>query len=1238
MKFLDKNILWLLFKLNQWHLYRINQEFQKNQEVSIDNPNKYEVLTPNFDADNFENYADPLKVALKTPHVNNIAVSGTYGSGKSSFLRTFEKNYAEWIYLPISLGTFKDKNKDTISNDTKDSENDTLTENSVEKQNESKDKFELHQDIERSILQQFFYREKDNKVPYSRFKRIRNTTKKEIILHSLLILFILLYSLITFFPENFNKFISIDFILLDKQLLSLVVIFPIVYYFYKMIQLLWNLQISKFNYKRGEITLAKQDKASILNEHLDEILYFFEVSNYNVVIFEDLDRFESPEIFIKLRELNNLINNSKQIDRRVIFVYAIKDDMFIDRERSKFFDFIVPIIPYINPSNSETKLSTKFKTQIDEGKLDKSFLENIALYIDDMRLLLNIYNEYMVYKKNLDSVNLDNNKLLGLVVCKNFYPSEFAKLHYRDGLIYRLFKNKKRCIQLEIKKLERKKNKIKDKIQELKKENLQSLDELRGIYISRFLVSVNCIYFKIDNTGSEYTISQLNQNDTFNLFSKEEKIYCYVKNNYNQPMNASWFNFKNLVESKEEGYTYEERKQILLDKYGNKEDELKKQIIDIDKQIVKIKTSTLQELFENSTISINSTDYKDKDLLLYLARTGFIDENYEHYISYFHKGGISQNDREFLLSVKNQKPLELTFSLSHVQELIKKLTDKEFTEKAILNFDLMKYLLKNNLKYPEKFVIFIKQLSDESEESIDFIFRFLDSSENEYQKLFIKNLTWKNLWNHITENFTQEKQNDFFELIFEALTVEELVSLNNDDSLKKYIEDQTILPMYEGDKYHKYNELISSLDIKFKKIDNAEHLRALLSYIYVNKHYVISKEMIKTIINNRDINIEQTELMQSHLSTIYKSNGEKLIEYIDENINEYIENVFLQIDTNTEETEETILQLLNNENVTFDNKVAILNKENTNITDITEVTDKDIWTDLVKANKIQATWDNLLYYYVEKEKMTSELIDFLNIEENFLELTKTKINNDELFDKDEVLKPFNTSIILSNELSDKAYKYLIKSICFVYISLSIEKLDDKKIDYILKENKLDLTQKNINKLKENFSPKHITLIESFKDQFIEEFDEYELDADDIFELIISKQFDLNEKLNIVQKMNLSLFDENTKLKEIVSKLYIDSGLEVGDLVLFEKMFLGENKYGLELLVSQIDYFDTCETCHTYLVELDFPYNELTIKTAKELLIEDNRIHGLLLEKLKSKGCIGKVTEKKGKLKVNRRRK
>lgn len=53
-----------------------------------------------------------------------------------------------------------------------------------------------------------------------------------------------------------------------------------------------------------------------------------------------------------LRELNSLLNNYDKIHSKIVFVYAVKDDIFRDEDRTKFFDFIIPVVPIINSTNS----------------------------------------------------------------------------------------------------------------------------------------------------------------------------------------------------------------------------------------------------------------------------------------------------------------------------------------------------------------------------------------------------------------------------------------------------------------------------------------------------------------------------------------------------------------------------------------------------------------------------------------------------------------------------------------------------------------------------------------------------------------------------------------------------------------------------------------------------------------------------------------------------------------------
>lgn len=322
--------------LNRKHLKII----KRLDNQSNDNPNKYEVLSPR-DNVHIDKYSEMLQVALNTSGVNNIAITGSYGSGKSSFLRTFEKKHAEWNYLHISLATFEESN-----NIEKDESGNIKPTKTIQEQDNQ------HKLIERSILQQIFYKERDKVIPFSRFKRITNIKKSSLILHSILLFILISYSLSMFYPCEVGKLINYNLTLKFEEhfLLSLIVIALFGFYFYKAIKYFTKLKISKFNIKSGEFQIGNKDDSSILNEHLDEILYFFEVTSYNIVVLEDLDRFNSTEIFIKLRELNILVNNSKDINRRIIFIYAIRDDMFKNKDRTKFFEFIVPIIPYIDCS------------------------------------------------------------------------------------------------------------------------------------------------------------------------------------------------------------------------------------------------------------------------------------------------------------------------------------------------------------------------------------------------------------------------------------------------------------------------------------------------------------------------------------------------------------------------------------------------------------------------------------------------------------------------------------------------------------------------------------------------------------------------------------------------------------------------------------------------------------------------------------------------------------------------
>ena len=67
----------------------------------------------------------------------------------------------------------------------------------------------------------------------------------------------------------------------------------------------------------NEIEIFHEEKdASFFDKYLNEVLYLFDNSDADVVVFEDMDRFNANLIFEKLKEINTLINNKKVLNNK----------------------------------------------------------------------------------------------------------------------------------------------------------------------------------------------------------------------------------------------------------------------------------------------------------------------------------------------------------------------------------------------------------------------------------------------------------------------------------------------------------------------------------------------------------------------------------------------------------------------------------------------------------------------------------------------------------------------------------------------------------------------------------------------------------------------------------------------------------------------------------------------------------------------------------------------------------
>lgn len=69
----------------------------KKEKLSISLAPK--AITEESEKEKIKPYLESLIKAINTKDVNNIAITGNYGSGKSSILKTFQKEYKKSVFV-----------------------------------------------------------------------------------------------------------------------------------------------------------------------------------------------------------------------------------------------------------------------------------------------------------------------------------------------------------------------------------------------------------------------------------------------------------------------------------------------------------------------------------------------------------------------------------------------------------------------------------------------------------------------------------------------------------------------------------------------------------------------------------------------------------------------------------------------------------------------------------------------------------------------------------------------------------------------------------------------------------------------------------------------------------------------------------------------------------------------------------------------------------------------------------
>lgn len=1216
---------------------------EKNNIISSLAPKE---LKRKEDLDRVKPYLDLLKDTINAKDINNIALTGGYGSGKSTILKTFQYwNKNDYNFLNISLAAFnqtrtKENFKELFDLKIKNGK----TEKEAEKEivNEFKETIinneELERQLEISILQQIVYKVKPSNLPESRFKRIVNIPNWKLWGLIPLSFIIWVVSVILLFKYGFLDYVNPKtwtFRLRDFELspfLIFLLAFLGVGYFSKLVvELFTNSTINKVNLK-GEIEIGEKSNKSILNEHYDEILYYFEKNPFNVVVIEDLDRFENTNIFTKLRELNILLNNADTLKNKeeykkfgIKFLYAVGDDLFDDKkERVKFFEYIIPVIPFINSTNAEEQLKTLIKdSDLEENVFSKEFISDITTFIDDidMRLLVNIFHEFVIYRKvlNPDIIKGSEAELFAMITYKNIEPEDFNELNNKKGKLYNLINNKKSYITKLVAEKTNLITKKTDEIKQIKNESVIDLEELKSIYlikISEQIPSATTLYI----SNGQRKFGELMEENLFREITKTNN-FRYYRNDYG-PYDSN-LSFEDIENEVNLDFTFEERKSFIENKHNDKVEILKKEIEKLKKEKNEIENWDLTQIFREVDINQYLSEFSNNGLLRNLVLEGYINENYNDYISLFHEVSLTVDDKKFEKSVKASINENFEYKLTNRETIADKLELKWFSRESILNFDLLDFLGENYDKYLQKYDSIIQLLSNEKTRSIEFIDNYI-KDEKRPIKIFIEKLVgnWKGFWDYIflKSNFTAEKEDEYLSLIIQFALIDDILSSQNNNTLAAAISQKShflslIKSTEELNYYGKITKLIEKLNVKFEELENPNNeTKELFNFVFNNSYYQINKGNILQMITLYGSIDDENDFETSNYGTILQSNCKPLIDYINSNINTYVEDVYLKLEQNNSESEEALLELLNNVDLEDKLKIKIIQKVDTHISDLSNIEDIEIKKQLLTNLKVVTNWKNVIDYYTNCEnKIDEKLIEFLNSEIVSSELSKLRLTKEDT--------KFELNLVVCNEINDKIYNNLLDSCYYSYPTLSFENVSfDKAV--LLANRKLTTTKSNYDKLRAGFADNHITLIERDFNKFFEKIEDFETDEDDILMILKSDKITIDNRFKYIPKLTEQTIIDNKAIAKKIGEIIISKSTNVE----FEFNIIESIVKSLDSTENKVKFINlyftelSNDNIVSLVKSLSYYYSELFVKQHKPLF-NDNAHNRELLTKLRAKGLI-----------------
>lgn len=1060
----------------------------------------YDALTPVIMKDaRTEEYFTALDNAFSENQVRNIAVTGPYGAGKSTVILSYLDKRKEKDFISVSLADFSLSGKD---------------------QEPPK-----NAEIELSILQQILYKEDKSTLPDSRIDRIQKRDIKHILgifFSSLsIVLPLFLFSLsvmpkkilsyfgadektLAYVENAFPERLGISVILALTSLFFTVRVASKAGFFDK------KLKLNKIAFLQASADVSAQESSSLLNNCLDEIVYFFSRSRSKVVVFEDLDRLGNSEIFVKLREINQIINNNiKNVPVR--FIYACRDDIFLGSDvRTKFFDFILPVVPVLDSRNAYTHLRNKLK---DFPVRDNVLLKQTSLYISDMRSLKNIANEYNVFRQVVDE-NKNEAKIFSVIFYKNIYAQDYNLTDKKSGVLFSFIKDYRlrKLHENYFNSLDEKKTELEEKSQRLEKETASSDADVRKEIICRFISEAlwTALYFCKSqhgrSHGAAFTPEQLFSDESIFLsfFNGSSKCYIGYDGYRNNGYNPVYHYFE--VDISDVENEYKERAELVSSDRRQEYQNTVFYLNDVNEQIRIRNSITLAELTtligekkftrlaESYIEKCSSPDILDGkqletlrtgflrggfEVLYYLLTNGYIMQDYMMFRSIFQEGTISVNDNDYIKAVgrfTGCKEVNDSFFLDSEKEVISELAEQHYIyREGALHHQIVTYLMKVPTTINSGYLSdMISKLFEKKAHEVLSVFEVLASRfiHGESFKDFIIYALEKNGYLDRMLSFLQSSESApvQIKIIINMIAFVKPATSNNKLNYRKFVEEQGygLVSRLDEHTIQPFMNNIRELGVIYSDVElpGSDTEARALNYIADHGMYRFDKANFTTVVAGllaKD-NVTCEDVDARPLSLVTDNDLSQVKSRIDSNSDVFVREMFI----GSGESSSVTVEMLLHDTLSDEAKTEILEQMQFTVPDLKPFGDDFLNTDEGRS------WRDLFFLHDHVEPHWTSLLEYLHQECDQAVLTGYIERHAEALGMQQVAltgagdeKLLYERIICDDDLSDAAYKAVLPPLP-VNTDLWDQNLSSGNVRRIIFSNKLSLGTGAFSKVTERF--------------------------------------------------------------------------------------------------------------------------------------------------------------------------